>query len=84
MVSETAAAAIASEGASGGLGAVSAAGVAIKAFVLSNPMSLAGIAGVVVGVLGYHFLFDHGEEAEADQEVKEGGVDIDTTEPSAA
>lgn len=80
MATETGAAALAAEGASAGLGAVSAAGAAIKAFVLSNPISLAAVAGVAIGALGYHFLFDRGEPHEGEDAEGQG----DAAEPSAA
>lgn len=41
-----------------------AAGAAIKAFVLANPVALAGIAGIVIGVLGYRILA-HGDHDNA-------------------
>jgi hypothetical protein len=82
MATETAAATLAAEGASAGLGAASAAGAAIKAFVLSNPVSLAGVAGLVVGVVGYHFLFDHGGSDDDEHPHAEG--DAEAAEPSAA
>lgn len=40
-------------------GTAAAAGAAIKAFVLANPVVLAGIAGIVIGVLGYGMLAHH-------------------------
>jgi len=80
MATETGAAAIAAENASGGIGAVSSAGAAIKGFVLSNPISLAAVAGLVVGVLGYHFLFDHGENLVGNDEQK----DANAAEPSTS
>jgi hypothetical protein len=84
MATETGAAALAAEGASAGLGAVSYAGAAIKAFVLSNPVSLAGVAGVAVGVLGYHLLFDRGETGEAASENQEATSESDAPEASPA
>jgi hypothetical protein len=80
----TAAAAVAAENASGGIGAVSAAAAGVKAFVLSNPVMLAGVGGLVVGFVGYHFLFDHGESMEGDHEHQDGEVDAKAAEPSAA
>jgi hypothetical protein len=71
MATETAAATLAAEGASAGLSAAASAGAAIKALVLNNPVSLAGVAGLAVGILGYHFLFDHGEAHVADDEPAE-------------
>lgn len=82
MATETAAATLAAEGASAGLGAASAAGAAIKTLVLSNPVSLAGIAGIVVGVVGYHFLFNSGESHDHEHEHAEGVAEA--AEPSAA
>ncbi|MGB5735142.1 MAG: hypothetical protein WBM40_11950 [Thiohalocapsa sp.] len=72
MATETAAATLAAGGAAAGIDAVSTAGAAIKALVLSNPMSLAAVGGLVVGVLGYHFLFDHGEAHIAGDDAAEG------------
>jgi hypothetical protein len=84
MATETGAAALAAEGASAGLGAVSYAGAAIKAFVLSNPVSLAGVAGVAIGVLGYHLLFDRGEAGDAESTNQQAASDADAPEASAA
>ncbi|MGB5736821.1 MAG: hypothetical protein WBM40_20510 [Thiohalocapsa sp.] len=83
MATEAGVAALAAEGTSSGIGAISAAGAGIKAFVLSNPASLAAVAGIAVGVLGYHFLFDHGEHLVADGEQEGGGADVDAAEPAA-
>ncbi|GEM_PF-5780494 len=41
---------------SAGSGTFATAGAAIKAFVLANPVGLAGVAGIIVGVLGYRLL----------------------------
>lgn len=72
MATETAVANLAAEGASAGLSAASAAGAAIKAFVLSNPVSVVGVAGVVVGLVGYHFLFSQGDSHDGEHRHAEG------------
>ncbi len=74
---------MATEVAAAGAGAISAAGAAIQGFVLSNPVSLAGVAGLVIGVLGYHFLFDHGEKL-VDDEHKDDEKDANAGEPATA
>lgn len=73
---------MATEIAAAGAGAISAAGAAIQGFVLNNPVSLAGVAGLVIGVLGYHFLFDHGEKLV--DEHKDDEKDVNAGEPAAA
>ena len=50
--------------ASAGPGNLTAAGAAIKAFVLANPATLAAIAGIVIGALGYRLLAHHDHEGE--------------------
>ena len=41
---------------SAGTGTFATAGAAIKAFVLANSVSLAGVAGIIIGVVGYRLL----------------------------
>lgn len=66
MAAEATAANLAAEGTSAGLGALTTASAAIKAFVLANPITLAGVAGIVIGALGYRVLAhrDHEHEEE--------------------
>lgn len=75
----TAAATVASEGASAGLGALSAAGVAVKAFVLANPVPIAAVAAVIIGVVAYRAVTHRGQKPEEVQEAHEEGA-----EPAAA
>ena len=59
--------------ASAGPGNLTAAGAAIKAFVLANPATLAAIAGIVIGALGYRLLahHDHEHDHEGEDEAAE-------------
>ena len=76
MAAEATAANLAAEGTSAGASAITTAGAAIKAFVLTNPAALAAIAGIVIGALGYriwtHRDHDHeGEDEAAEAEAAE-------------
>lgn len=73
MAAETTAANLAAEGTSAGASALTTAGAAIKAFVLANPVTLAGIAGIVIGAVGYRILTqrDHDHDHDHDEEIAE-------------
>lgn len=74
MAAEATAANLAAEGTTAGASAIATAGAAIKAFVLANPVTLAGVVGIVVGAVGYRLLahhdhdhdHDHAHDAEAE------------------
>ena len=68
MAAAATAANLATEGTSAGVSAITAAGAAIKAFVLTNPATLAGVAGIVIGALGYRLLAHHDHEHNHDHE----------------
>ncbi|GEM_PF-6268989 len=82
MAAEATAANLAAEGTSAGASAITATGAAIKAFVLANPAALAGIAGIIVGALGYRVLahrghdhdHEHDHEHEGEGEVAEAAA----------
>lgn len=79
MAAEATAASLAAEGTSAGAGAFAAAGTAIKAFVLANPITLAGVAGIAIGVIGYRALVhppghEHAHEHEEQEEAAEASA----------
>ena len=65
MAAEATAANLAKEGTYAGASAITTAGAAIKAFALANPIGLAAVGGIVVGVLGYRLLVHDDQEGEA-------------------
>lgn len=73
MAAEATAANLAAEGTSAGASALATAGAAIKAFVLANPVTLAGVAGIVIGAIGYRLLAhnDHDHDHEGEEEAEE-------------
>jgi hypothetical protein len=71
MATEATAAALAAEGTSAGAGALTAVGTGLKAFLLANPVSLAAVAGLVVGAGGYYLLARQGNKQEHEHEETE-------------
>jgi hypothetical protein len=72
MAAEATAANLAAQGTSAGASALTTTGVAIKAFILANPVALAGIAGIAIGAIGYSMLTRHDhDEGEACCEAEE-------------
>jgi hypothetical protein len=86
MAAEATAANLAAEGTSAGASAITAAGAAIKAFVLANPAALAGIAGIVIGALGYRVLAnrDHEHDHEGEDEAAETAEAAEAAEAPAS
>lgn len=86
MAAEATAANLAAEGTSAGASAITAAGAAIKAFVLANPAALAAIAGIVIGALGYRFLAhrDHEHDHEGEDEAAEAAETAEAAEAPAS
>ena len=85
MAAEATAANLAAEGTSAGASAIATAGAAIKAFVLANPVTLAGVVGIVVGAIGYRVLAnrDHDHDHDHDHE-HEHDVEAETAEVPAS
>lgn len=71
MAAEATAANLAAEGTSAGASAFTAAGAAIKAFVLANPATLAAVAGIVIGAVGYSMLANRDHDHDHEDEVVE-------------
>lgn len=86
MAAETSAGSgLVAEGATAGFDALAAAGTGAKAFVLANPLTMAALGGVLVGVGGYYaynrWRNKSGKEAQAGAEQKPAD---EAAEPSAA
>ncbi len=72
--------------ASAGPGNLTVAGAAIKAFVLANPAALAGVAGIVIGALGYRMFAnrDHEHDHEGEGEAAESAETAEAEEAAEA
>ena len=64
MAVEATAANLAADGASAGVGALTATGAAVKAFILANPATIAGVVGIAIGLVAYRAWANRGHEHE--------------------